>query len=419
MQERKWQLPDELRLSRRDQIRVLIIAALAALVIFGAGPWLRSALFETAQPEQRRAIPGTFRPTAEQWSDLILARVRPQRFPGLVVADGALATDDDTTTAVYSPYSGRVTRLVARLGDRVEKGVPLMAIDATEAVQARNDLIAAVDARDAAEAQKKVALENEARQHQLYLGQSTALKDWQQAQADLATAQAALRTAETALSAQRNRMHILGMSEAAIAALEKTRSPDALSSQAMVFAPISGTIIQRQVGLGQYIQAGAANPVFSVGDLSTLWVLGNVREADAPLVRVGQLAEIRVTALPNRIFVARLSWVAPSIDQTTHRLAVRAELRNPDGVLKPLMFATVGVHSGGDRTSLAVPQSAVIYEGDRARVWLAHKDRSLGLRGIRVGRVQNDDVEVLSGLKAGDTVVTRGALFIDRAAQPD
>lgn len=419
MQDTNWKLPDALRLSRRDQIRVLVLAVLAALVIFVVGPWLWNLLFAARPAPPPPSIPGTFRPTAEQWGDLKFATARLEKFPGLVITDGQLAPDDDTTTPVYSPYSGRVTRLVAKLGDHVGKGAPLMLLDASEAVQTRNDLVAAVDALKAAEAQDKVATANESRQHQLYLAQSAALKDWQQSQSDLAAADSALRTAEAGLTSQRNRMRILGMNDAQISAIENSRSLAAVSSQAAVLAPISGTVIQKQVGLGQYIQSGASSPVYSIGDLSTLWVLGNVREADAPLMRVGEAVEIRVIAMPDRTFQARLTWVGPAIDPATHRLAVRAEMKNPGGLLKPQMFATVRIHAAADRTSVAVPQSAVVYEGDEAHVWLAFRDKSLGLRNIRIGRTQDSEVEVLSGLKGGERIVTSGALFIDRAAQPD
>ena len=419
MNETEWRLPARFRLSGREQTRVLIVAAIVALIVFGLGPWFWGMLFSPAPPNAPPLIPGTFRPTDEQWADLRFARVRAEPFAGLVTTDGALAPNDSTTTAVYSPYSGQVTRLIANLGDHVEKNAPLMMVDSTEAVQARNDLITALGTLTAAQAQDKVAVANEARQHQLYLGQSAALKDWQQSQSDLAAANAALRTAQTGLAAQENRMRILGMSGDAIANLEKTRGAGGISAEAIVKAPIAGTVIQRQVGLGQYIQAGAANPVYSIGNLSTLWVLGNVRESDAPLMRVGERADIRVVALPDQVFTARLAWIAPTIDATTHRLAVRAELNNPGGVLKPLMFATVGIHTASDRTSPAVPESAVIYEGELAHVWVAHADHSLGLRNIRVGRIQGGDVEVLSGLANGESVVTAGALFIDRASRPD
>ncbi len=414
-----WTLAGAMRLSRRQQIRVLVVAGAAVVVLFGLLPWLWALLFSPAAPPEPTLIPGTFRPTSEQWADLKFMQVRPAPFPGLAVTDGEIAANDDTTTQVFSPYSGRVTRLIAKLGDHVEKGDPLMTVAASEAVQTRNDLIAAVDALAAAQAQDKVATANESRQRQLYLGQSTALKDWQQSQSDLVAAQTALRTAQTALAEQRNRLRILGMGDRDIAALEHSRAPEKLSSEATIVAPISGTVIQRQVGLGQFIQSGASSPVYSIGNLSTVWVIGNVHESDAPMMQVGAPVEVQVIALPGITFAARLSWVAPSIDPTTHRLAVRAEVNNPGGILKPQMFASVHIHAGDDRMSLAVPDNAVIYEGDDARVWIANRDKSLGLRLIKTGRDQNGEVEALSGLKAGDLIVTSGSLFIDRAAQPD
>lgn len=419
VQDRGWKLPERWRLSRGDQIRLLLVVAVAAVVVFGVIPPIWNAIFATKSVSPPPSVPGAFRPTPQQWSDLSFARVRVESFPGLVTTDATLAPDDDTTTPIYSPYSGRVTRLVARLGDRVAKGAPLMTVDSTEAVQARNDLVAAEDALSSSQAQQKVAADNEARQHELFLGQGAALKDWQQAQSDLATANGTLKTAEAALLAQKNRMRILDLNDSAITTLERNRDHTSISPQATVAAPISGTVIQRQVGLGQYIQSGASNPVYSIGDPSTLWVLGNVRESDAPLMRVGEPVDIRVIALPGTVFAAKLTWVGPTIDSSTHRLAVRAEISNPGGTLKPLMFATVAIHTGVDRSSSAVPASAVIYEDEHAHVWVANADKSLGLREVRVGRVAGNDVEVLSGLSNGDTVVTRGALFIDRAAQPD
>lgn len=414
-----WDLSGVPHLTRAQQLRLLAAAIGIVIVVFGLGPWLWRLVFPPETSAQPAPASGFFRPTREQWSDLQFDRVKLKSFPGLVVTDGQIAANEDTTTPVFSPYSGRVTALPAKPGDEVRKGQPLMIVDAAEAVQSRNDLIAAADAVDAAEAQEEVATKNEERLHALYAGQSAALKDWQQAQSDLATAQATLRSAQAALAAQRGKLRILGIGDAEIAALEKARNAGSVTSHAMVFAPIAGTVIQRQVGLGQYVQAGAASPVFQIGDLTKVWVLGNVREADAPLVHVGALLEADIAALPGRRFAAPVQWVAPEIDSTTHRLAVRATLENQDGALRPMMFATVRIHVGHDRLSPTVPENAVIFEGEEAHVWLARADQTLGYSRVTVGRTNGDQTEILSGLKPGDRVVTRGALFIDRAARPE
>ena len=99
-------------------------------------------------------------------------------------------------------------------------------------------------------------------------------------------------------------------------------------------------------GTWQFIQSGASNPVFSIGDLSTVWLIANVREDDAPLMRVGETVDVHVTALPGHVFRAKLSYVAPSVDPTTRRLQVRADVPNPDGVLKPQMFASFTIQTG-------------------------------------------------------------------------
>jgi cobalt-zinc-cadmium efflux system membrane fusion protein len=146
-----------------------------------------------------------------------------------------------------------------------------------------------------------------------------------------------------------------------------------------------------------------------------VWLIANVREANAGSVRLGQPVEVRVLALPGREFKADISWVAPSIDVNTHRLPVRANIENRDGVLKPNMFATFSIITGEAATAPTVPQSAIVYEGDTARVWVAGADRTLALREIRVGRTSDGMVEIRAGLSPGEMVVTRGTIFIDRA----
>jgi cobalt-zinc-cadmium efflux system membrane fusion protein len=361
--------------------------------------------------------PGTFKPTEEQWKALKVEAVEIRSFRPEQVTEGNIALDDDLNTPVFSPYSGRVTRLIAKLGDKVERGAALFTLEATEFVQAANDLITAVSAQRTARVQLTQAEINEKRTHELYLAKGGALKDWQQSQTDLAAAQNALRSSEIALATVRNRLRILGKSDTEIAALEAQQTQK-LEPGAVVTAPIAGMVTQRQIGLGQYIPSvtsGASSPVYTIGDLSMVWLIANVREADTGSVRLGQPVEVRVLALPGRVFKADVSWVAPSIDVSTHRLPVRANIENRDGVLKPNMFATFSIITGEAATAPAVPQSAIVYEGETARVWVAGADRTLALREVRVGRTSDGMVEIQAGLSPGETVVTRGTIFIDRA----
>jgi cobalt-zinc-cadmium efflux system membrane fusion protein len=230
-------------------------------------------------------------------------------------------------------------------------------------------------------------------------------------------AQGDMRSAEITLAAARNRLRILGRTDEEIDKLEKV---DRIGAETIVSAPIGGTIIQRKVGLGQYINTGASDPVFTVGDLSTVWLVANVRESDAPKMKAGAPVEVSVLAYPGRIFNAKLSYVAPALDPNTRRLPVRAEIQNPGRELLPEMFASFRIVSGESRLMPAVPQDAVVYEGAQARVWVARPDqKSVVTRPIEVGTTTNGLVEVRKGLSVGETVVASGTLFIDRAATRD
>jgi cobalt-zinc-cadmium efflux system membrane fusion protein len=258
----------------------------------------------------------------------------------------------------------------------------------------------------------------------LFLAHAAAQKDGQQSQVDLANAQGGLNTAMIALAAVRNRLRILGKSDAEIDAVERESDVRKLDPVGIVFAPIDGIVVQRQVGLGQNIVSaatGGAAQQFQIGNLSKVWMLANVREENAPNVHLGDPVEVNVLAYPGRVFQGRITRVSPSIDPVLHRLPVWAEVENPDGTLKPEMFARFRIiNAPATGPSSAVLDRSVVYEGSDAHVWLANdSDKTLAIRQIKVGRVVDGVVQVLDGLKPGDKVVTSGAVFIDRAAAGD
>lgn len=388
-----------LGLPPKRQIRIVLALALAT----GGLALIRSKATEPPpQPSQRETppAPGSVQLTAAQLATLETSWVRTRRFRSEEITDGQIALNGDTSTQVFSPYSGRVVRVLASPGEQVKKGMPLLQIEASEYVQAQSDLL------DAA-SNLKLAQTNEARKHAAFESKGGSLQDWQQAQAELAAAQ-------TAFDSARSRLRIYGKTDAQIAAIERTGQPQAST---YVLAPIDGVITDRQVGPGQYLQAASSTPVFTIGDLSTVWLVADVRESDAARVHIGQRIEVQVLALPGQVFTATLTSVAAQVDPVTRRIAVRATLPNPDGILKPQMFATFRIITGDESVAPAVPEEAVVHEGDEARVWIIRADDSLEVRKIRTGRINDGMVEVLGGLKAGERVVTRGSLFIDRAAQ--
>ena len=131
---------------------------------------------------------------------------------------------------------------------------------------------------------------------------------------------------------------------------------------------------------------------------------------------MGQQVAFNVLALPGRPLTAKIDYVAAAIDPNTRRLLARATVDNKDGLLKPEMFANVTIYSAGDHPAVGVPKQALIYEGDQVRLWVAHEDKSIELRQIKTGLINGDLVEVQGNLKPGDQIVTKGSLFIDRAA---
>ncbi len=385
---------------QRQQISALA-GAVAVVLLIAAGYWLFERGFRRGPGESAAPAPaaGTFHPTSQQLKTLTVEPVALRAFVSEERTEGKIAVNADRATPVYSPYSGRVTRVIANLGDEVAQGAPLASIDASEFTQGLNDLRADT-------AQLKLARLAETRKHALYDIKGGSLADWQQAQADLSAAQ-------TALNAARSRLQILGYSDAQI---DQLANSDHFEPTTAILAPIRGIVVDRQIGPGQYAQSGAANPVFTIADLSSVWLIANVREADAARVRRGQTVEVHVLAYPDRTFSARIVYVAPTIDPNTHRLTVRAVIDNADGALKPEMFANFVILTSDSQQSPAVPDGAVVYEGEAAHVWVLRPDGTLVVTPIRTGRSNDGFVEVLDGLKAGDQVVTKGSLFIDRAA---
>ncbi len=348
----------------------------------------------------------------EQLRQISIAKVERNDFRTIKSGVGQIAFNEDNTSSVLAPFSGRVTRILAKAGDEVKRGDPLFELESPEIVQAQTDLIASVQGLSKARSQLALAKRNLDRQTALISGQATSQRDLDTARNDFDAAEADIRTAEGAQKAARNRLRVMaGRSEEEIAHIEAERS---INPTITVNAPIGGTVTSRKIGPGQYVRSDLNEPLFQISNLSTMWLKAAVPENDIVQVRVGQEVEVKVAALPDHTFRARISAIGAASDASTRRVTVRAELPNPDGTLRGEMFATFRINTGRGEMSPCVPAAAIVKDGDASIVWVQVGADSFQRRRVKLGQEQEGLVQVRDGLIAGEVVVARGAIFIDK-----
>ncbi len=405
-------------------MRRSIVTAVAVIVVLSAAVMAttlahradKNAESDISPPA--RKVGNLYYPTPKQWASLTVAPVSQQLFRAEHLTEGKISVDEDRATLVFSPYSGRVLKLMAKPGDHVVAGQPLFVVEAPDMVQAQNDFISATATLNKARSALDLAHIVENQNKTLYDSHAGPLRDLQQAQSATRATQNDVRAAEISVEATRNRLRILGLKDDEITKFGETGD---VSPQTTIYSPLSGIVIQRKVGPGQYINTSSQNPsasdpTFIIGDLSTVWLVAYVRESEARNVQVGQALRFTVLAFPNQVFTANISYVATSLDSTTRRLLVRATIDNSQGQLRPEMFASVTIMIGDGDLFPAVPRDAIIYDGNTARVWIVHDDQSIEQRAIKTGLSNGNDVEVVEGLSVGEKVVAKGSLFVDRAA---
>ena len=332
-------------------------------------------------------------------SQLGLIRIEPAatyRFEVQSSMIGGVDFDQDRQLQVFTPYQGRIIALFGQLGDVVKKGEVLFTVDSADLLQAEATLIQTAGVNDLT----KGSL---ARARKLVPVGGGAQKDLDQAVSDQQTAEGNYQAAYQAL-------HIYGKDDAEIDRVVHDRKAD---PTLVVKSPIDGVITARNASAGLFIQPGMAPAPYTVADTTIKWLNANVSEIDVRAFHVGQDVEARVFGLPEHVFHGRISVLGASIDPVTRRLTVRSEIKDPDDQLKPGMFATVTIRTGPPRQSVGLPLSGVVREGDGTMTaWVTRDRRRFEQRTVRVGLQQNGVDEIVSGLRAGELVVTDGAVFV-------
>jgi membrane fusion protein, copper/silver efflux system len=292
-------------------------------------------------------------------------------------AVGHVTYDESALTDVNLKVGGWITKLfVNRTGQHVTVGQPLFLLFSPELYSAEQDFLLAT-----------------------------------QGGGTVAAAGAAPSRVEALGRAARQRLHLLGLGEGQIQALEKSRSP---SESISVPAPASGFVIQKDVVEGASVEAGMR--LYQIAALNKVWVEADVYEADLPHVQVGQKAIVTLDYLPGHSYDAKVSYIYPYLDPTARTGRVRVELANKELELRPGMYASVALASDAE-TRLQVPAAAIVYTGPRRLVFVDLGEGRFKPQEVRVGTEANGMYEVLSGLKAGDSVATSGVFLIAAEAR--
>lgn len=314
-------------------------------------------------------------------------------------AVGVIDFNEDMTVQVSTPYQGRVVELSFKAGDDVRKGQTLFTIDSPDLVQAESTVISS-------EGVLTLTSSVLARAKGLYDLQGLAQKDYQQAVSDHQAAEAVFKAACDAV-------RIFGKTDAEIDQIAKQHNIDA---KMPVPSPISGRVTARNAAPGTLVQPGTAPSPFTISNLSTKWMLASVAESDLPLMRLGQAVDVKLMAYPDRTYHGKITNIGAAVDPNTHRVTIRSEVLDPKNEMKPQMFATFTVHTGDSVSSLALPYSGIVREGDGTMtVWATKDRREFTQRIVKIGLQQSGQDQILEGLKDGELVATDGALFISNA----
>ena len=320
----------------------------------------------------------TMSPEAIRATGVAVAPVLRETLARTIRTVGSIEIDETRQARVAARVAGRIEKLYADFtGQEVRAGAPLYALYSPELVATQREYL--------------LALENRQR-----LAEATP---------------EAIRSADELVDAARDRLRLWGIGPGQIAAFEKDRSP----KTSVTFAsPITGTVLQKSAVEGQYVTEGTE--LYLLADLSSVWLMAQVYEYELGRLRVGQIADVTVSALPGRTWRGRIAFIEPVLDRETRSLRVRIALPNPKGDLKPGMFADARLEIPA-APALTVPRSAVIDTGARKVVYVETAPNTFFARDVQTGDASGDRVAVLEGLSEGERVVSAATFFVDSQAQ--
>jgi cobalt-zinc-cadmium efflux system membrane fusion protein len=391
----------------RNRLALVVLALVGAAALFWGrglvgladGQASRKELTSSAASDQPGSGKTTDSPVVDlsekQAGALKIGPVGAREFALLKTAVGTIDFNENMLVQVFSQYPGKILKAFYNVGDEVKAGDILFTIDSPDLLQAESALLASAGVL---ELQKRTL----ARVTMLLKAGGSAQKDVDQSTSDE-------QTAEGNFKAARDAVRIFGKTDAEIDQILTARKVD---STLLVPCPISGKIVTRNAAPGFLTQPGNAPAPFSVGDLSTMWMLANVIENDAPAYKLGQDVEVTVPAYPDTVFRGRVTALGSMIDPNSHRQLVRSEIDDPQHLLRSGMFASFVIRVGDPVRSLAVPADGVVREGDGTMtVWVTRDSRRFTKQTVKIGLQQDGWTQILQASRPVNSWSRTGRCF--------
>jgi cobalt-zinc-cadmium efflux system membrane fusion protein len=342
---------------------------------------------------------GYFTVPPQQLPHLQLVAVRQTTWMTILRTTGTVDWDNDRTSQAITQVSGPITRIVVDTGAQVKKGDVLLYVSSP-------DINNAISAYRKAKNRLDLAQHNLDRNKDLLEHKAISQRDLESAQADYNDAATDVQTSLQAL-------RIFGVTPQDITEAEQQNV--GIRPELAMRAPIAGTVVQKMVLPGQYIQAGVT-AAFVISDVSTLWVQGHIYEKDLQSIHKGDVAEMRNTSFPV-VFHGTVSYIGDMIDPATRTTPVRIVTKNSDGLLKKDLFLDVTIQDKSQRQALVVPTTSVLYDDQNFPfVFVQVEPGKFAQKPVKIGSQQQDQIEILDGLKEGDRVVSQGSVFLQFAS---
>jgi cobalt-zinc-cadmium efflux system membrane fusion protein len=371
------------------------IVAILTFTLAGCNPTAPAA----KAPPPVKSAPGTVALAAGQVSQIRTEQVETAMVPvGNVVAPGKVEANTNRLSHVVLPLTGHVTSVLARIGDFVRQGQPLLTIessDADAAVSSFQQAQAGVTQAKSAMAKAQIDLD---RQKDLYEHGAVAQKEVLNAQALGVQAQAAVDQTQAAAEQARRRLQILGI------------GVGTFGQRVTIHAPISGKVLDLSVVNGEFRNDLSA-PLMTIADLSSVWVTSDVPESSIRFVKTGEPARIELAAYPGETFRGRVTQIGDTVDPQTRTVKVRAELPNLDGKLKPEMFGNIQLAEQTEARP-TVPLAAIIATSGKALVWRESGKGVFENVAVTTGAQVGDRVAIISGLQEHDRIVVDGVMLL-------